>query len=97
MTKQGHAQLASNAGAGNGSDVMWSGGKTAFLAQATFGGGSVKLQIKVDIGGTAAYADVTSVTLSAAGMVVADLPPGTYRAVVTTSTAAYARLVHVGV
>lgn len=81
-------------GTGNGSDVAWMGGKTAFLAEATFGGGTVKLQIKLPQG---TYADVTSVTLSAAGMVVSDLPQGTYRAVATTATAAYARLVHVGV
>lgn len=82
--------LMSNSDAGNGSDVYWGGGKSAFIAEATFGGGSVKLQIKLPQG---TYADVSSVTLSAAGMVATDLPPGTYRAVATTATGVYSRLV----
>jgi hypothetical protein len=92
----GAATLLTNAGAGNGADVIWPGGKTALVATATFGGGNIKLQVKIDIGQAAAvYADVASSTLSAAGMLNLDLPPGTYRAVVTTSTAAYAKLVSV--
>ena len=94
MASSLHVDLMSNSGAGNGSDKIWEGGKTAFLAEATFGGGSVKLQIKLPQG---SYADVTSVTLSAAGMVVSDLPPGTYRAVATTATAVYCRLVRVSI
>lgn len=84
--------LLSNAGTGNGSDVSYPGGKSAFIAEATFGGGSVKLQIKLPQG---TYADVTSATLSAAGMYVTDLPAGTYRAVATTATAVYASLVRI--
>jgi hypothetical protein len=88
---QGQAvTLMENSGAGNGSDVYWVGGKTAFIAEATFGGGSVKLQIKLPQG---TYADVTSVTLSAAGMVSTDLPPGSYRAVATTATGVYSKLI----
>jgi hypothetical protein len=94
MTKQGSVILLDNAGAGNGADKIWSGGKTAFMAEATFGGGSVKLQIKLPQG---TYFDVASGSLSAAGYLVFDLPPGTYRAVAATATANYARLVHVGV
>lgn len=82
-------QLMSNA-TGNGSDYPWPGGESAFMAEATFGGGSVKLQIKLPQG---TYADITGASLTAAGMVVVNLPPGTYRAVATTATAAYARLV----
>lgn len=93
-TKGGAIALLANAGTGNGADKAWQGGKTAFIAEATFGGGSIKLQIKLPQG---TYADVTSVTLSAAGMVVTDLPPGTYRAVSATATACYASLVHCGV
>lgn len=79
-------------GTGNGSDKTVEGGHYAFVAEATFGGGTVKLQIKLPQG---TYADVSSVTLSAAGMVAAFLPPGTYRAVATTATAAYARIVRI--
>lgn len=81
-----------NSGAGNGADVYWYGGKTAFMAEATFGGGSVKLQIKLPQG---TYFDVASGSLSAAGYLNFDLPPGTYRAVAATATAVYARLVHI--
>jgi len=81
--------LAENAGAGNGPDKLWVGGTTAFVAEGTFGGGSAKLQIKLPQG---TYADVTGVTLSAAGMIVADLPPGEYRAVLATGSAFYVRL-----
>lgn len=86
------AVLLSNAGTGNGLDVTWSGGHSAFIGESTFGGGSVKLQIKLPQG---TYADVSSVTLSAAGMVLAFLPPGTYRAVATTATANYYKLVKI--
>ena len=79
-------------GTGNGTDKLCQGGHYAFIAEATFGGGTVKLQIKLPQGN---YADVTSVTLSAAGMVAGFLPPGTYRAVATTATAAYARLARI--
>ncbi len=92
MVNRGSVQLLENAGAVSGADVSWFGGKTAFIAEATFGGGSVKLQIKLPQG---SYADVASVTLSAAGIYVTDLPPGTYRAVATTATANYCRLVHI--
>lgn len=79
-------------GTGNGSDKTVQGGHYAFLAEATFGGGSVKLQIKLPQGN---YADVASGSLSAAGMLSVFLPPGTYRAVATTATAAYARLARI--
>ena len=84
--------LLENAGAGNGSDKVVSGGHYAFMAEATFGGGTVKLQIKLPQG---AYADVTSMTHSAAGVVNGFLPPGTYRAVATTATAVYSRLARI--
>lgn len=78
-----------NAGAGNGAAMYFAGGKLAFMANATFGGGNVKLQMQLpDAAGT--WADVTGSTLSAAGFVVLEIPAGQYRAVVTTATAAYA-------
>ena len=88
-------ELLSNASAGNGSDVSWPGGVAVMVAEATWGGGNVKLQAKLDQGN---YADVASSTLSANGMTAGlYLPPGTYRAVVTTSSAVYASLVRVPV
>lgn len=84
--------LLDNAGTGNGSDKRISGGHYSFVGESTFGGGNVKLQIKLPQGN---YADVTSVTLSANGFVNAFLPPGTYRAVATTATANYYRLVKI--
>lgn len=84
--------LMENSGAGNGNDKVVQGGHYGFIAEATFGGGSVKLQIKLPQGN---YADVSSMTLSAAGMVAGFLPPGTYRAVATTATAVYARLARI--
>jgi len=84
--------LLDNAGTGNGSDKAISGGHYSFAGESTFSGGSVKLQIKLPQG---TYADVASVTLSAAGIVNAFLPPGTYRAVAATATANYYRLVRI--
>lgn len=79
-------------GTGNGSDKIISGGHYGMTAEATFGGGSVKLQIKLPQGN---YADVANMSHSAAGLLSTYLPPGTYRAVATTATAAYARLVRI--
>lgn len=84
--------LMENSGAGNGSDKFIAGGHYAFMAEATFGGGSVKLQIKLPQG---TYFDVASGSLSAAGYANFFLPPGTYRAVATTATAVYARLARI--
>lgn len=92
---KGSVILCEDAAAGNQADKAWNGGKTAFIANGTFGGGSCKLQMKVDIGGTAVYFDVPSGSLSAAGYLIADLPPGTYRAVTATGSGFYARLVSV--
>lgn len=87
------ATLASNAGTGNGSWVEWVGGKTSFMARATFGGGSVKLQGLLPDGSTAF--DVSSASLTAAGNINVEIPPGLYRAVNTTATAVYADLIRI--
>lgn len=84
--------LLENAGTGNGADKFFNGGKAAFIVESTFGGGSVKLQMKLPNG---TYYDIPSASLTAAGMYVTDLPPGTYRAVATTATANYCRLVSI--
>lgn len=86
------AILISNVGAGNGADVVWPGGHTAMIGEATFGGGNIALHQKLPSG---AYVAVTNMSLTAAGMVIGFLPAGTYRAVVTTATAASARLARI--
>jgi hypothetical protein len=68
---------------------IWPGGKGFFCAEATWGGGSVKLQVKMPNG---TYADVASSTLSANGGLMVELPAGDVKAVVATATAVYARL-----
>jgi len=86
--------LLSAAGTGNGDAKLWAGGHTTFVASSgAWGGGSIKLQIQVV--GTSSWADVSSITLSADGIVSGFLPPGTYRAVATTATGNYARLVRI--
>lgn len=82
--------LMENAAAGNGAAKFWPGGKGIFTAVATFGGGSVKLQVKALDGSTGTFVDVTSASLSAAGMVAFELPPGEIRAVGATASAIYA-------
>lgn len=79
-------------GTGNGSDKTVSGGHYGFVAEGTFGGGTVKLQLKTPQG---AYVDVASMSHSAAGLLSSFLPPGTYRAVATTATAVYARIARI--
>ncbi len=82
--------LAANAGAGDGETKQVKGGKYAFLAEATWGGGNAKLQIQTPNG---TWVDVTGTTLSANGMVTVEIPPGQARVVVTTATVAFAYLV----
>jgi hypothetical protein len=79
--------LLSNAGTGNGLTFPWQGGPGVFTAEATFGGGSVKLQFK-SLNGT--FVDVDSLSLTAAGTKKFELPIGDIRAVATTATAVYA-------
>jgi len=56
---------------------------------ATFGGGSVKLQILAGDGST--YSSVSSATdFTAAGYATVNLPPGQYRWTIATATAVYA-------
>lgn len=76
-----------NAAAGTSPQFSWVGGSMAFIAQATFGGGSAKLQFIGPDGSTAI--DVTGSTLSANGMVKLDLPAGIYQAVAATGSAFY--------
>ncbi len=78
------------AAADNTLATLWPGGRGIFMAEATWGGGSVKLQYKspqgtwIDVGAAA--------TLTANGMVMVELPPGVVKVVRATATAVYAWL-----
>lgn len=90
MNSGDNIKIAENAGAGNGADQLFLGGRAVFVAEATWGGGSCKVQYKTRNG---TYIDVPGATLSANGMTAAiDLPAGTYRAVIATATGVHAWL-----
>jgi hypothetical protein len=79
--------LASNASA-TGSWFFWPGGRGEFRVEATFGGGTVKLQCK---GPNGTPQDVgADVTLTASGGGIFELGAGEIRASITTATAVYA-------
>lgn len=71
---------------------MWPGGKAMFVAEATWGGGSVALQVKAG-GGT--WVAVANGSLSANGTLTVDLPLGEVRVLITTATGVYANILHV--
>ena len=84
--------LLSN-GSATSASQQWPGGRGQFAAAATFGGGSVALEFLCPDGSTwAAVKDIngTTVSLTAAGGQVFDLPPCPIRAAVVTATAVYA-------
>lgn len=83
--------LLSNASA-TGSEQRIIGGDYCFQAEATFGGGHVKLQM-VTKNGT--FIDVPNADFTANNMVVVTLPPGIVKAAVSTATAVYAYLTKV--
>lgn len=85
MNAYGIALLANVSAAGAGAGVNWNGGRGAFTAVGTFGGTAATLEIQSVTG---AWVPVTSaagtpVSLSAAGYVIFEAPPGTLRAVLT--------------
>jgi hypothetical protein len=79
--------LASDASA-TGSAVVWPGGKGIFTAEATFGGGTVKLQFKT--ANSTTWVDVPNNSITAAAMTSFELPAGQIRANIATATAVYA-------
>jgi hypothetical protein len=89
--KSGAFTLLSNAGA-TGSAVAHPGGKVTFVAEATWGGGTVKLQWQNPL--TSTWIDVPSMSLTANGMLTSTVPAGNVRANVATATAVYASLVY---
>ena len=73
----------------------WQGGQGMFTAEATWGGGSVRLQVQT-LNGT--WVDVGSdTTMTANGAAGFSLPAGKIRALVATSTAVYAYVVGIPV
>ena len=71
------------------------GGKYAVTAEATWGGGSAKLQIQSPkLGPAATFISVNSSTdFAANGFFVLDLPAGTYQITIATATAVYLSIV----
>lgn len=69
---------------------LWPGGVGFFAVKATFGPGSVALQILLPDGAT--WFTPAGASLTADGGVVFELPPCQIRALVTTATAVYARV-----
>lgn len=74
--------------AATSSAKQWPGGKGLFAVKATFGGGSVALQVLLPDNTT--WVTPTGGSLTADGAVVFELPPCQIRALVTTATAVYA-------
>ena len=87
MTQQTYrATLVENASA-TGSAVNWPGGRLSFGAKATWSGGTVKVQCLLPSND---WVDVSGLSLTADGMVSADVPAGQIRASIATATAVYA-------
>jgi hypothetical protein len=86
MQNTGQVVLASNAAAGTGSAYQWLGGKGSFIAEATWGGGSAKLQFQSPNG---TWIDYPSGSLSANGIINFELPAGQIRTVTATGSAFY--------
>jgi hypothetical protein len=86
-TAQGGWQNAFHLSSSSSGQFQLEGGYYILSASATWGGGSVTLQIVGPDGSTLIS---TALTLTANGQVGGYLPPGTYQITVTTSTAVYA-------
>ena len=96
MAQQNWARdLISDSGAATGAFVLCPGGRIAFIFAGTTVT-SVSIEIESPDGnGIPTLAALT--TVNAKGFIVADLPPGKYRAVVTTGTAVDVRAARVPV
>lgn len=92
QTSKGKIDLMVNAGAGTSAAKIWAGGRGMLSAEASWGGGNIKLQMKCPNG---TYADVPSSTLSANGHLFVDLPQGEVVCVAATGSAFYVSLVHI--
>ena len=92
MATGARVTLAENASA-TGSGFSWPGGKGIFMAEATFGGGTVKLQMKSP---NDTWIDVPGATFTVNRLEQIDLPPGLIRVHITTATNVYAYAVKTG-
>ena len=85
MTSDATLYLISN-GTATGASFYWPGGRGTFMADATFAGGTVKLQVQMPSLTTSTWIDVgTECTLTAAGLGNFELPPCNLRAFVSGS------------
>lgn len=80
MSSGGRNDLLLNA-AVTGSDAIWPGGKGTFMAEGTFGGATITLQVKSPNGSYIAVSATT--TLTANGTATFDLAPSLIRAAVS--------------
>lgn len=80
--------LASNISATPSAWSQWPGGKGTFAAEATWGGGTVKLQTRAPNGTAIDVGAYTTLTANGAGNF--ELPPCEIRANIATATAVYA-------
>ncbi len=85
--------LASNAAPGNGADVTIAGGVYIWMAEGTFGGGNVQLQLK-SANGTYINVGTAFTANGASGQIF--LPEGVVRVVTTTITNCFAYLAGIG-
>ena len=96
MSRPGNTvQLLNNATA-TGAAQSWDGGDCVFMAEGTFAGATLQLQIQSPQG---TWLNVTGASLTAAGAVLnLKVPPGNVRCLVTgTPTAMYAWLDQAGI
>ncbi len=94
MGTHGKGKLVLTSNSSTPAYLNWHGGRCMLIANATWGGGNIKLQTPgPDASGTAT--DIANSTLSANGTLNLDLPPGQYKVVITTATAVYASLIHI--
>lgn len=96
MARRAQVQLALNASATDPNGFDWQGGQGMLLCDATFGGGSVALQI---LSPAAVWLPVnysggsTAISLTASGTANFAAPAGKLRVAITTATAVNAHVV----
>lgn len=96
MARRIQLQLALNAAATDASGFDWPGGDGLLMVDATWGGGSVKLEQLSPAGqwlGLNAYATATPISLTANGTAHFRTPAGKIRVNITTATAVNAHAV----
>lgn len=92
-SSKGKITLLNNVAA-TGSSFVWPGGTGVFMAEATWGGGSVSLEYQLPNGAWVAAGPETTLTANGGG--VFELPPCNIRASVSVATGVYATATHRG-